>query len=262
MKTARVHHAARRRGGCVAARGTRAAGRASAAHRRAHGSEPRTIRNVKARYAAFLQRLQQLGWTDGRNVRIDARWAGRRCRTTSQVRGGIGRARAGRHPGRRHVDRRAVAASDPHRADRVRRYRRSGRRRLRRQPGAAGRQRHRLHAVRIQSQREMAGAAQRDRTERDACGGPSGSRHHCRDRPVRRHSVRSAVARDRREPGQRARRPRDRARRRGICARPEWRPDRDRERAGGGPSRSDHHAGGPAQAASGLPARSLSPAAG
>src|SRR5262249_38303725 len=25
-------------------------------------------------YAAFLQRLQQLGWTDGRNVRIDHRW--------------------------------------------------------------------------------------------------------------------------------------------------------------------------------------------
>jgi hypothetical protein len=27
----------------------------------------------QARYAAFLQGLQQLGWTDGRNVRIDAR---------------------------------------------------------------------------------------------------------------------------------------------------------------------------------------------
>ncbi len=29
----------------------------------------------KARLAAFLQGLQQLGWTDGRNVRIDTRWA-------------------------------------------------------------------------------------------------------------------------------------------------------------------------------------------
>jgi ABC-type uncharacterized transport system substrate-binding protein len=28
----------------------------------------------QARHAAFLQGLQQLGWTDGRNVRIDARW--------------------------------------------------------------------------------------------------------------------------------------------------------------------------------------------
>lgn len=30
---------------------------------------------AQARYAAFLQVLQQLGWTDGRNVRIDYRWA-------------------------------------------------------------------------------------------------------------------------------------------------------------------------------------------
>jgi putative tryptophan/tyrosine transport system substrate-binding protein len=30
----------------------------------------------KARVAVFLQELQQLGWTDGRNVRIDVRWSG------------------------------------------------------------------------------------------------------------------------------------------------------------------------------------------
>src|SRR6266496_3065575 len=29
----------------------------------------------QARLAAFVQDLQQLGWTDGRNVRIDYRWA-------------------------------------------------------------------------------------------------------------------------------------------------------------------------------------------
>jgi putative ABC transport system substrate-binding protein len=29
----------------------------------------------QARIAAFLQRLQQLGWTEGRNVQIDTRWA-------------------------------------------------------------------------------------------------------------------------------------------------------------------------------------------
>jgi len=28
-----------------------------------------------ARLAVFLQELQELGWTDGRNVRIDYRWA-------------------------------------------------------------------------------------------------------------------------------------------------------------------------------------------
>jgi putative tryptophan/tyrosine transport system substrate-binding protein len=30
--------------------------------------------DAQARQAAFLQGLQQLGWTDGRNVRIDTRW--------------------------------------------------------------------------------------------------------------------------------------------------------------------------------------------
>ena len=83
-------------------------------------------------------------------------------------------------------------------------------------------------AVRIRHERKMAGAAQGDRAGRDASGGPSGSRHTRRDRPVRRHPVRGAVARGGGEPGQRARRRRDRARHRGIRALPEWRPDRDR----------------------------------
>src|SRR5215472_13738436 len=30
----------------------------------------------QARFAAFLQGLQQLGWTDARNVRLDVRWGG------------------------------------------------------------------------------------------------------------------------------------------------------------------------------------------
>ena len=33
------------------------------------------MRNIQARVAAFLQGLQQLGWADGRNVRIETRWA-------------------------------------------------------------------------------------------------------------------------------------------------------------------------------------------
>ena len=65
------------------------------------------------------------------------------------------------------------------------------------------------------------------------------------------------------EPGQRARRRRDRARRRGLRALPEWRPDRDGERVGARSSRSDHRACGPAQAARGLlrPHASSPPAA-
>ena len=54
---------------------------------------------ITARIAAFLQELQQLGWTDGRNVQIDYRWGAVDSGRHSQIRGGIGRARAGRHPG-------------------------------------------------------------------------------------------------------------------------------------------------------------------
>ena len=126
--------------------------RADAAHRRAHepgrGRSGRTgpHRGVPAGAAAI--------GLDRRPQRADRHPLGRgRCRRHSQIRGGIGRARAGRHPGHWHRDRGAVAAGDPHRADRVRACRRSGRRRLRRQPGAAGRQRHRFHAVRIRLER-------------------------------------------------------------------------------------------------------------
>ncbi len=30
----------------------------------------------RSRFAAFLEKMQQLGWTEGRNLRIDVRWAG------------------------------------------------------------------------------------------------------------------------------------------------------------------------------------------
>jgi putative tryptophan/tyrosine transport system substrate-binding protein len=71
--TAHVPHAARRRG-------TRPlAGRAQQPERvprigvlmAAAGDDP----EYQARVEAFLQGLQQLGWADGRNVRVDIRWA-------------------------------------------------------------------------------------------------------------------------------------------------------------------------------------------
>ena len=41
-------------------------------------SSPRTIRTHQSRIAAFAQGLQELGWTIGRNLRIDTRWGARR----------------------------------------------------------------------------------------------------------------------------------------------------------------------------------------
>jgi hypothetical protein len=100
----------------------------------------------QARVGAFLQALALLGWTIGRNVRIDTRWAGA-CRRHSQTRGGIGRARAYR------LGRGASAAGDPFRADRFRAGHRSGRRWFCRQRGAAGGQCNGLYNVRIQHER-------------------------------------------------------------------------------------------------------------
>jgi putative ABC transport system substrate-binding protein len=47
-----------------------------------------TDREGQARIAAFLDTLQRLGWTDGRNVRIEYRWiAGDRAKSlTNNVR--------------------------------------------------------------------------------------------------------------------------------------------------------------------------------
>jgi putative tryptophan/tyrosine transport system substrate-binding protein len=54
----------------------------------AHAQQPERMRRIgvlmalaendpeeQVRYAAFVEGLQQLGWTDGRNVRIDVRWS-------------------------------------------------------------------------------------------------------------------------------------------------------------------------------------------
>ena len=88
--------------------------------------DPRSQPNI----AAFLQTLQQLGWADGRNVKIDYRWPAADADKNSQIRGGTGRACARRHPGYELAILGFVASGDTHRADRVRGCRRSSRRRL------------------------------------------------------------------------------------------------------------------------------------
>ena len=59
----------------MAARGARAAARAHTAHRHVCWSF-RDNPELQARKGAFLQALQQLGWTDGRNAHIDYRLDG------------------------------------------------------------------------------------------------------------------------------------------------------------------------------------------
>ena len=125
----------------------------------------------------------------------------------------------------------AVAAGDPHRADRVRERPRSGRRRLRREPGAARRQRHRLYRVRIRHQREMAGTAQADRAGRDARRGPSrsrtsppGSASSAQSRPWRRRFGVEVSPIDVRDAGEIERAVT------AFARSLEWRPDRDGER--------------------------------
>ena len=186
----------------------------------------------QARLAAFLQGLQQLGWIDGRNVRIEYRWA------------------AGDADGIRRYAAELVAlapdvilasgsstvapllqatrtvpivfthVADPVGAGFVESLARPG-------GNATG-----FITVRIRHQREMAGAAQARSRRRDASGGHSGCRLSRRDRPVGRNPVGGASLGVELQPGRHARRRRDRARRRGLRALAEWRPDRDGERAG------------------------------
>ena len=73
----------------------------------------------------------------------------------------------------------------------------------------------------------MAGTAQADRAGRDASGGALGSHHTIRDRPIRDYPVRGAVGRRGGKPDRHWRRGRDRARRHGLRAVRQWRPDPD-----------------------------------
>ena len=175
----------------------------------------------QARVAAFLQGLQQLGWTVGRNVRIDYPLGRGRCRHAfADMRRNWSRSRRTSSWPHGSRDRRAVAAGDPHRADRVRESSP-----IRSAPASsiAWRGRAATPPASCSFEYSLSGKwlelLKQIAPQRDASGGPSGSRHSRRDRPVRRHPGRGAVARGGGEPGQRARRRRDRARRRGIRAR-------------------------------------------
>jgi putative ABC transport system substrate-binding protein len=107
-----------------------------------------------ARVGAFSQGLAELGWTIGRNARIDIRWgtadperirkyAAELVALAPDVFLTVGSATTG-------------PLLQATRADRVRAGRRTGRRRLRRNPRPAGRQHHRFHQFRIRDGKQMA----------------------------------------------------------------------------------------------------------
>jgi hypothetical protein len=73
FEKARVLHARWRRGGGMAARSPCAAAGAGAADRCADGFAESDAES-QAYVAAFRKGLQKLGWTEGRNIRIDFRW--------------------------------------------------------------------------------------------------------------------------------------------------------------------------------------------
>ena len=73
----------------------------------------------QARIAAFLQGMQQMGWTDGRNIRDRHPLERRRQCQGAGERGGIGRPRAGRYRGYGQRKYGTVDANIRHRADRI-----------------------------------------------------------------------------------------------------------------------------------------------
>ena len=108
---------------------------------------------AQQRKTAFDQGLQELGWTDGRNVQIEYRWGAGDASNVHKYAAELIAlaARCGL----------AVAPVPP--------------------PS-------RLHEFRIWRKRKIAGDTQRDRAGRDASGSPSRFRKPPRDRPVGCHS--------------------------------------------------------------------------
>ena len=184
----------------------------------------------QARVGAFLQGLALLGWTIGRNVRIDTRWATanaaeirRHAAELAALAPDVILAHGASTVGPLLQATRTVpivfpVVADPVGAGFVDSLARPG-------GNATGFMtfEYSLSGKWLELLKQIAPGVTRVAVLRDPA-----TAH--RNRPVRRHPGRGAVAQGGGQPGQRARRRRDRARRRGLRARSEWRPDRDGER--------------------------------
>ena len=83
--------------------------------------------------AAFREGLQKLGWAEGRNIRIDTRWATPDGGVEQAIRQGTRRAAARPHSYAKHAHHCGDAATNAHHPHHFRERCRSGRQRLRRE---------------------------------------------------------------------------------------------------------------------------------
>ena len=79
------------------------------------------------RIGALLQALEQMGWTDGRNIRIEYRWGSADAERIRKHAGELVALAPDVLLAARHPDRVCLTTSDPHRANRVRGGRGPGR---------------------------------------------------------------------------------------------------------------------------------------
>ena len=75
--------------------------------------------NAQANIAAFLQALEKLGWTVGRNLRIESRQGAGNVDDTRKYAAEVVALAPGRHPVQWHREPGAGVAGDAHRADSV-----------------------------------------------------------------------------------------------------------------------------------------------
>jgi hypothetical protein len=156
---------------------------------------PANDAQMQTRNGAFLEALQQLGWAPGRNVEIEYRWGGEVADRNREYAAELVAlapdviVSAGGSPGLAALQRATRTVPI------VFANYRSGRPGLRRGIGAAGRQHHRVHDIRVRPQCEMAGTAQEDRAWHVAGGGRSGRRHRHRKRGVGSNPVGGAIIR-------------------------------------------------------------------
>jgi hypothetical protein len=154
-----------------------------------------TDAQAQARNAAFLQGLQQLGWTVGRNIQIDYRWSAGNVDDTRKYASELvalapdiifvpgSSAVAPLLQVTRSIPVVFTMVADPVGSGFVT------------SPVASRRQRHGFHDIRVRHWREVAGSTQATYNGPKTCGGHTGSLHHCGNWPVGRYPIGGAVVR-------------------------------------------------------------------